>query len=479
VCDEHIFRFNLQPEQDQKFPAFVNLQQFYVEQYLVEALQRMQAVQLRWKNRVAGVKPQADHVALTVETPDGEYRLRAQYVVAADGAHSVLREQLGAKDAESSLFDNHWCIADVRMPGTPGAVRKAFLDAPQNDGGAIWYHQMADGIWRTDWLISHYDDPDAEAKPERAKERLKKLLGPDAPFELVWVGPWRFRRRVLERMTHGRVFFMGDASAQHSPFGARGGNRAVQDANNLAWKLALVVSGKAPAALLETYELERHFAARENVEIASRSAVFIAPETDGQRLVRDAFLALARRHEWARPMVNVGRLTVASVYAHSPLNMERGVFSSALAQPGSAAPDGRFEEGYFAERLQGEFTVAYFGGEGMEGLCIGHRGHDALFARYGVEDKATYVFRPDGHVLARCTGIDAGFARKAVERVTRFVASAQAQEARSVQPASDRLFDRLSAQLDAIPQVRRASALAPVISRIEEQRGDLAGITGV
>ena len=479
VCDEHIFRFNLQPEQDQKFPAFVNLQQFYVEQYLVEALQRMESVSLRWKNRVAGVKPQADHVALTVETPDGEYRLRAQYVVAADGAHSVLREQLGAKDAESSLFDNHWCIADVRMPGTPGAVRKAFLDAPQNDGGAIWYHQMADGIWRTDWLISHYDDPDAEAKPERAKERLKKLLGPDAPFELVWVGPWRFRRRVLERMTHGRVFFMGDASAQHSPFGARGGNRAVQDANNLAWKLALVVSGKAPAALLETYELERHFAARENVEIASRSAVFIAPETDGQRLVRDAFLALARRHEWARPMVNVGRLTVASVYAHSPLNMERGVFSSALAQPGSAAPDGRFEEGYFAERLQGEFTVAYFGGEGMEGLCIGHRGHDALFARYGVEDKATYVFRPDGHVLARCTGIDAGFARKAVERVTRFVASAQAQEARSVQPASDRLFDRLSAQLDAIPQVRRASALAPVISRIEEQRGDLAGITGV
>jgi len=159
--------------------------------------------------------------------------------------------------------------------------------------------------------------------------------------------------------------------------------------------------------------------------------------------------------------------------------MERGVFSSALAQPGSAAPDGRFEEGYFAERLQGEFTVAYFGGEGMEGLCVGHKGHDALFARYGVEDKATYVFRPDGHVLARCTGIDAGFAAQALERVTQYVPPEQVQEARSQQPASDRLFDRLSAQIEAMPQVRRASALAPVISRIEEQRGDLAGITGV
>jgi 3-(3-hydroxy-phenyl)propionate hydroxylase len=280
------------------------------------------------------------------------------------------------------------------------------------------------------------------------------------------------------------VFFMGDASAQHSPFGARGGNRAVQDANNLAWKLALVVAGKSPPALLETYELERHFAARENVEIASRSAVFIAPETDGQRLVRDAFLALARRHEWARPMVNVGRLTVASVYAFSPLNMERGSFDSTLAQPGAAAPDGRYGSGFFVERVQGDFTVAYFGGEGpavagAQVLQVPRAGHDALFTRYGVGDKATYVFRPDGHVLARCTDIDGTFAEKALERVGKFVASAQVREARSVQPASDRLFDRLSAQLDAIPQVRRASALAPVISRIEEQRGDLAGITGV
>jgi 3-(3-hydroxy-phenyl)propionate hydroxylase len=484
VRDERIFRFNLQPEQDQKFPAFVNLQQFYVEQYLVEALQRVAPDALRWKNRVVDVQQQPDHVALTVETPVGRYGLRARYVVAADGAHSVLRERLGAKDGESALFDNIWCIADVRMPGSPGAVRKAYLDAPQNEGGAIWYHQMADGVWRTDWLISHYGDPDAEAKPERAKERLKTLLGADTPFELVWVGPWRFRRRVLEKMTHGRVFFMGDASAQHSPFGARGGNRAVQDANNIAWKLALVVQGKAAPALLETYEIERHFAACENVEIASRSAVFIAPETEGQRLVRDAYLQLARRHEWARPMVNVGRLSVASIYAHSPLNAERGAFSSALAQAGAVAPDGRFGSGFFVERLQGDFTVAYFGGKGApiggaQALEVPRKGHEALFARYGVEETATFMFRPDGHVLARCTGLDAAFAKAAIDRVLDFRAPAAVRAASSVQPPADRLFDRLSAQLDAMPARERAAALAPVVARIERTQGNLDGIAGL
>jgi 3-(3-hydroxy-phenyl)propionate hydroxylase len=354
------------------------------------------------------------------------------------------------------------------MPGSPGAVRKAFLDAPQNDGGAIWYHQMADGIWRTDWLISHYADPEAEAQPEQAKARLKKLLGPDTPFELVWVGPWRFRRRVLQKMTHGRVFFLGDACAQHSPFGARGGNRAVQDANNLGWKLALVLQGRARPALLDSFEVERHFAAREAVEIASRSAMFIAPETPGQRLVRDTFLDLARQHEWARPMVNVGRLSVASVYAHSPLNAERGAFASALAQPGAVAPDGRFGEGYFAERLQGDFTVAYFGGEGPGGIGVERQGHDALFTRYGVEDQATYVFRPDGHVLARCTGIDAAFAQSAIDRALQGLAG-EARNAQSVQPAADRLFDKLSAELDALAPAERAAALAQAIEKIRDR----------
>jgi 3-(3-hydroxy-phenyl)propionate hydroxylase len=212
--------------------------------------------------------------------------------------------------------------------------------------------------------------------------------------------------------------------------------------------------------------------------------MFIAPETEGQRLVRDAFLDLARHHAWARPLVNVGRLSVASAYAHSPLNTERGAFSSALAQPGGAAPDGRCGAGYFAEQLQGGFTVAYFGGEGpavpgAQVLQVPGQGSDALCARYGVDGQATYVFRPDGHVLARCTGVDAGFAAAAIARVTAYATPAQLHDAHSVQPQADRLFDRLSAQLDAMPASERAAALARVVARIVQAEGNLAGIAGV
>src|SRR5688572_25835280 len=316
--EERLYRFNLQPETDQKFPAFVNLQQFYVEQYLVERVLECDCVEIRWRNRVIAVQSGETDVTLGVETPDGTYRLKAQNVVAADGGHSRMRELVGAEDGERSFYEDRWCIADVRMDTKEEAVRRAYLDGIPTEGGAIWYHQMADGIWRTDWQIGHLPDPDAETTPQRATERLRKLLGAQVRFELIWVGPWRFKKRLLKRFIHGRVIFAGDAAHEHSPFGARGGNSAIQDSNNLAWKLAVVLQEKARPELLQTYEDERHYAARDNTENATRSAIFIGPESEGQRLFRDAILDLAQRHAWARAWVNVGRLTVATTYSASP-----------------------------------------------------------------------------------------------------------------------------------------------------------------
>ena len=116
----------------------------------------------------------------------------------ADGGHSTLRELLGAEDEERSFYEDRWCIADVRIDTREEPVRKAYLDGVPTEGGAIWYHQMADGVWRTDWQIGHLPDADAETTPERATARLRRLLGAQARFELVWVGPGRFKQSAAQ-----------------------------------------------------------------------------------------------------------------------------------------------------------------------------------------------------------------------------------------------------------------------------------------
>jgi 3-(3-hydroxy-phenyl)propionate hydroxylase len=487
--EECMYRFNLQPETDQKFPAFVNLQQFYVEQFLVERAQSTAAIDLRWRNKVVSIRDGRDCATLGVETPDGTYEARAQYVIAADGGHSALRELIGAEDEERSFYEDRWCITDVKMHvddvRRSQAVRKAYLDGIPTQGGAIWYHQMADGIWRTDWQIGHLPDPEAETTPQRATERLRKLLGAQVRFELVWVGPWRFKKRLLKRFVHGRAIFAGDAAHEHSPFGARGGNSAIQDANNLAWKLALVLEGRAHPHLLQTYEDERHYAARDNTENATRSAIFIGPESDGQRLFRNAILDLAQRHAWARAWVNVGRLSVATVYAASPLNRERGEFSPSSARPGAAAPDARFGDGYFVDQLHGEFAVAWFGREGPRLSCqtcvVPRQGNEMLFERYGVKETATYVFRPDGHVLARCTGIDPAFAEDAIRAVLDY--RIDRREAMSTPPAAsemmsqvdmDRLYDDLAALVDRTSKDQRERVLARLAVALMHELGAYA-----
>jgi len=485
--EQRMYRFNLQPERDQKFPAFVNLQQFYVEQFLVERLQGVESVDLRWRNKVVSVRNDAEAVLVGVETPEGSYTAKAQYVLAADGGHSAVRELIGAQDEERSFYEDRWCIADVKMhvddeTRRSEAIRRAYLDGIPTQGGAIWYHQMADGIWRTDWQIGHLPEADAETTPERATERLRKLLGPGVRFELVWVGPWRFKKRLLQRFVHGRIAFAGDAAHEHSPFGARGGNSAIQDANNLAWKLALILQGKAHPDLLQTYEAERHYAARDNTENATRSAIFIGPATGGQRLFRNAILDLAQRHEWARAWVNVGRLSVATTYADSSLNRERGAFESRSAAPGAAAPDGRFGGGFFVEQLQGQFTVAFFGARGGAvdaKTVVVSEAYDVLWKRYGVPaEGATYVFRPDGHVLARCSGIDAVFAGEAIQAVLDYRSGGTSRMStqdpvaqRMTQPEMDRLYDDLAVLVDHTPGPERERVLARLVIVLAQEVG--------
>ena len=138
------------------------------------------------------------------------------------------------------------------------------------------------------------------------------------------MGPWQYRDHLLDRFRHGRVFFIGDAAHVVSPFGARGGNSGIQDADNLGWKLALVLQGRTDEALLDTYDIERQAAAAENLKVTSRTARFLAPRSPAEHALRKAAVGLAREYPFGRTLVNTGRMSIANPYPYSPAVTDGG-----------------------------------------------------------------------------------------------------------------------------------------------------------
>ncbi len=314
--EDEVYSFNLQLESHSVQPPFINLQQFYVEWFLVDRINELTACDLRWKNRVVACTQDADCVTLEVETPAGRYGLEADWVVDATGVHSPIREGFGLATHPSRSADR-WCITDVRFKERFPVERWTWVEAPFNDNRAVWQHLMGDDVWRLDYQMAPDADPEYVSRPDVAAERLRAHLGPDCEFELVWVGPYQYRDHLLDEFQYGRVFFIGDAAHVVSPFGARGGNTGIQDANNLGWKLAMVLGGHAGEALLETYHDERRAAAAENLEVTSRTARFLAPRSGAEHTLRRAAIGLAREYPFGRTLVNTGRMSVANTYPAS------------------------------------------------------------------------------------------------------------------------------------------------------------------
>lgn len=311
--NSEIYSFNRQSASASLQPAFVNIQQFYIESFLVDRIQALGRTDLRWRNRVTGVEQRDGHVKLSVETPVGLYALEALWLIDATGANSSIREVLGV-DAHASRSPDRWCITDVRFNKAFPAERWTWVRAPFNDGRAVWQHLMADDVWRVDFQMGPDADLEYVSRPEVASQRLRAYLGEDTEFEFVWIGPYQYRDHLLDEFKVGRVLFMGDSAHVVSPFGARGGNSGVQDAANLGWKLALVETGLAHERLLDSYHEERHAAAVENLKVARRTARFLASLCPAEKLFRQAVLDLARRHAFARALVDTGRMSVANDY---------------------------------------------------------------------------------------------------------------------------------------------------------------------
>ncbi|MBZ0123897.1 MAG: FAD-dependent oxidoreductase, partial [Roseovarius sp.] len=408
--DRKVYEFNLLPETGHRRPAFINLQQYRLEHDMIARLRELQAagapIDLRGANRVIGVEARGDRVALDIDTPEGPYALRADWLIACDGAGSPVRECLGL-GFTGRVFEDNFLIADVTMQAEFPTERWFWFDPPFNPGQSALLHKQPDGVWRIDLQLGRNIDREREKEPERVRARVRQMLGPDVAFELEWVSIYTFQCRRMERFRHGRVFFAGDAAHQVSPFGARGANSGVQDADNLAWKLAAVIAGDAPEALLESYDTERVQAADENILASTRSTDFITPKSAASRIFRDAVLDLSERHDFARPLVNSGRLSVPALHDGSPLNTPDALPAGPLrSRPGAPCPDATFVNGFLLERLGGGFVLMGIGTEppevpGTVPLSVPAPGDD-LRARYlGDAPRALYLIRPDQHVAAR------------------------------------------------------------------------------
>lgn len=317
--DDEVYSFDLKQQSAYNLstqPPFINIQQFYIEAFLVDRIGELGHVDVRWSNRVTDFTQDADGATLSVRTPAGNYQLRADHVIDATGSRSPFRTWCKAS-VTAKKGDDRWCIADVRFTQHPPVERHTWIEAPFNENRAVWQHLMGDDVWRIDYQMAPDADPAHVSREDVVRERLARQFGPDCGVEIVWVGPYAYRSECIDRMRHGRVFFMGDAAKVVSPFGARGGNTGIADADNLAWKLAAVLQGRAAPALLDSYHEERHEAARQNVLVTNRTARFLRPADGMERVFRDAAIGLAKQHLFARQFVNTGRMAIANPYTQS------------------------------------------------------------------------------------------------------------------------------------------------------------------
>lgn len=435
--ERKVFEFNLLPEEGHKFPAFINLQQPYFEQFMIDRVRALQAegapIEIRGKNRVEAVSVRADHVVLDILTPDGPYQIQAEWLIGCDGASSPLRKMMGL-EFEGRVFEDSFLIADIRMTDNSFPTERWFWFEPpfRSAGASTLLHKQPDDVWRVDFQIGWDVDRKEELKEENIRARLDAMLGEGVQYDIVWSSIYTFQCRRMRRFRHGRVIFAGDAAHQVSPFGARGANSGMQDVDNLGWKLGLVIAGKAPERLLDSYDEERRYGADENILNSTRATDFITPKSAVSRTFRNAVLDLAIHYPFARPLVNSGRLSVPCTYDGLSLNGPDALPGGPTrTRPGSPCPDAPLGDGFLLSRLGGGFRLLAIDTDVPEsleesGIIAGRLAirsaedaTGALAARYlGSAAAAVYLIRPDQHVAARWPAYDERETRRALRIAT-------------------------------------------------------------
>jgi 3-(3-hydroxy-phenyl)propionate hydroxylase len=429
--NQEVLQFRMPSEPTERFAPMVNIQQYHVEAFVHEALQSVpELVQVAWSTCVTGVQPAGEGVDVEVMDATGTRRIRADWLVACDGGRSTVREHLGLQ-LEGTQYEGRYVIVDIVQKTQRPVERLAWFDPPSNPGSTLLMHRQPDDVWRIDYQLRDDEDGAEALKPENILPRVRShlaMIGEDAPWELLWASMYNAKCLTLPAYRHGRVLFAGDAAHLVPIFGVRGLNSGLDDAANLAWKLALVLDGAADAVLLDSYSQERVQAARENIAYGAKSTEFMAPPDFAFRLMREATLRVAMDDPAVRSLINP-RQSAPVAYTGTPLNgpQEGAWTDGAQAAPGQPAPEALLQGAQGAFHLTQcfgtEFTCLVFGDGALPHAVadLADRGvavldiapdadvHGQARMRYGLpEDGATglVLVRPDGYVMGRWRGLD-------------------------------------------------------------------------
>lgn len=434
--DRPIFRLEMPHGENERHYPMANIQQNILERLMIDCVGKCELIDLRWQSEVIGVEQDKNGVTLAVGTPEIPYRIRGRYVVAADGARSAVRKLLGLK-MSGEAHSAHYLIADIKLESSFPTERRAWFDSPVNRGSTILMHKQPHDIWRVDYQLREEDDLEEEMKTERLCKRIQDVLdaaGETGKWELDWISQYRAYSLCLDSYVHGRICFAGDAAHLVPIFGVKGLNSGFGDANNLGWKLAAVINGKAGPGLLESYSHERRAATLDIFEEAGKSTRFMTPPTRGYQLMRKGVLSLALNERWAGQLADP-RQSVPFRYADSALNSFMAEDADFDAGPpiGASAISVGLGNGYLHDVFDSRPTLIYFAGEDLsEAACRALKRHaepdsalnvlvagscpdslagtditnipnsDGTVARaFGADPGSYYLLRPDWHVSAR------------------------------------------------------------------------------